>query len=86
MLPRDLGREKKLKEFKENGLKLVQMYASLAKSESRVLMNHAIEINKADDKPVILLYLVAFVIRYKNREQRQQVLEIDCFDRRLDTL
>lgn len=86
LLPKNANRDKKLNEFKENGLKLVQMYASLAKSESRVLMNHAIQINKAGDKPVVLLFLVAFVIRYKNREQRQEVLEIDDFDQRLARL
>jgi len=27
-----------------------------------------------------MLFLVAFIIRYSDREQRQEVLEIDCFD------
>ena len=48
-LPRNPKREEMLAEFKDKGLKLVQMYASLAKSESRVLMNHAIRINQAVD-------------------------------------
>ena len=85
-LPKSAKRDEKLAEFKEKGLKLVQMYASLAKSESRVLMNHAIRINQAGDEPVTLLFLIAFIIRYQNREQRQEVLEIDCFDQRLARL
>jgi len=79
-LPKSQKRDEQLAAFKEKGLKLVQMYSSLAKSESRVLMNHAIRINQAEGQPVTMLFLVAFIIRYSDREQRQEVLEIDCFD------
>ena len=61
----------KIKEVKEKGLKLVQMYASLAKSEARILMNHSIRINSSENNPVLMLFLIAFIIRYKSREQRQ---------------
>lgn len=62
-LPKDAKRDEKLAELKGKGLKLVEMYASLAKSESRVLMNNAIRINQAEDQPT-LLFLIAFIIRY----------------------
>ena len=34
-----------INKVKENSYKLIQLYASIAKTESRILMNHAIRIN-----------------------------------------
>jgi hypothetical protein len=44
-LPADGDREMRIQGVKEKGLKLIEMYISLAKSESRILMNQLIKIN-----------------------------------------
>ena len=53
--------------MKDKGLKLIEMYASLAKSESRILMNQAIKINQAQSQPVSMLFLIASIIRYQTK-------------------
>jgi hypothetical protein len=60
------------------------MYTSLAKSESKILVNQLIKINQAD--PVNMLFLICAIIRYQNREDRRKLLEIDCFDQRMAML
>ena len=63
------------------------MFASLAKTESRILMSQAIRINEAaHESPVTMLFLISSVVRYPNRDIRQQLLEIDDFDQRIEKL
>jgi hypothetical protein len=47
---------------KEQGLKLIEMYTSLAKSESKILVNQLIKINQAN--PVDMVFLISSIIRY----------------------
>lgn len=64
------------------------MYASLAKSESRTLLAMSIRISEAGKKEeyVHMLFLIAYMIRYQSREERQSILELDGFDERLKLL
>lgn len=66
-LPKDGERDSQVKGMKDKGLKLIEMYASLAKSESRILMNQAIKINQAQSQPVSMLFLIASIIRYQTK-------------------
>lgn len=74
--------------MKDKALRLLQMYGSLARSESKILMGMAIRINEAsrDAKHVRMLNLISFMIRYASRDERQSVLEINHFDERLQKL
>jgi ATP-dependent Lon protease len=69
---------------KEKGLKLIELYTSLAKSESKILVNQLIKINQAD--PVKMLFLISSIIRYQKRDERRLLLEVNCFDERLEML
>lgn len=58
-----------INKVKENSYKLIQLYAQVAKTENRILMNHAIRINQMSEQdPVKMLFLIAYIIRYSNRE------------------
>lgn len=72
---------------KDKGLRLIEMYASLAKTESRILMAQAIRINEtSQESPVTMLFLISSIVRYPNRDLRQKLLEIDDFDQRIEKL
>ena len=72
---------------KDKGLRLIEMYASLAKTESRILMAQAIRINEtSQESPVTMLFLISSIVRYPNRDLRQKLLDIDDFDQRIEKL
>ena len=83
-LPQDGDRDMRIQGVKEKGLKLIELYTSLAKSESKILVNQLIMINQAE--PVKMLFLISSIIRYQKRDERRLLVEVDCFDQRLEML
>mmetsp|Transcript_2018 Transcript_2018/g.3576 ORF Transcript_2018/g.3576 Transcript_2018/m.3576 type:complete len:415 (+) Transcript_2018:392-1636(+) len=79
-------------EVKKNCLKLIELHASISKSQASVLMSQAIKINQifqvGDDgsykgDPVNMVFMAASIIKHQTKQERQKMLEINCFSERL---
>mmetsp|Transcript_31130 Transcript_31130/g.47581 ORF Transcript_31130/g.47581 Transcript_31130/m.47581 type:complete len:230 (+) Transcript_31130:414-1103(+) len=92
--PKELGL--KLEKLKDKGLKLVEMYASMAKAQAKILMTQAIKINqvfnysekenKVTGDAAALLFMIASILKFPVKNERQKLLEINSFMERYEYL
>lgn len=59
--------EAKLKEVKEKAVKLLEIYQSLVRSQTKLVIDQVLKINNSKN-PVQTLFLVASFIRYENKD------------------
>jgi len=73
----------KLEDMKIKSLRLIEMYAALAKTQAKILMTQAIKINQIfsynrndglKGDAVALLYMIASILKFPNKDERQHLL------------